>query len=81
MAIERENSNGIISLQLPNIERDSMRNLGFLAIFHEEITNITSIEDVKNVDLFNKLIIFDLLYANGIGRDQIKTSINLQLLY
>jgi hypothetical protein len=67
----------IIIIELPNIERDGLRDVGFVFIFHEEVTNITSMEDVKNTLLYNKLLIFDLIYGYGVAKKEAKMSINL----
>ncbi len=39
----KSNITSSVSVRLPNIERESMRNIGIIAIFHYEVLNITSL--------------------------------------
>ncbi|CDW77528.1 carboxypeptidase t precursor [Stylonychia lemnae] len=72
---------GAISLELPDIERDNLRNIGIICIFHYEVDNITSIQDVREKLVYNELVSFVITFENGAAKMVGQASINLQLIY
>lgn len=58
-----------------------MRNIGIICIFHYEVKNITSIQDVRETVVYNELVTFTLYFENRAASVFKSASINLGLLY
>lgn len=54
MPFNQNTTSNTTTLQLPNIESDSLRNVGLVCIFYYEITNLTSISDVRERVFYNE---------------------------
>eukprot|EP00347_Sterkiella_histriomuscorum_P017644 403348551 len=78
--IQDQNKN-TLTLQLPDIEGDNLRNVGLVCIFYYEITNLTSIQDVRERLVYNELLEFNVGIFNDQALVTARASINIQLMY